>query len=69
MLAGNVPLPCVAARIPAAHSGLDLSCPCGSITCNALELACDLHYSQSGMWISTTLGIGTVHISGGAIFP
>ena len=43
---GNVDLPSVAARIPAAQSGLDLSCPCGSITCNARELACDLHYSQ-----------------------
>jgi hypothetical protein len=43
----NVPLPCDAARIPAAHYGLDLSCPCRSTTCNARELACDLHYSQS----------------------
>jgi hypothetical protein len=35
------------ARIRAAQYGVDLSCPCRSITYNARELACDLHYSDS----------------------
>jgi hypothetical protein len=47
MFAGNVHLPCDAARIPAAQYGLDLPCPCRSSTCKARELACHLHYSQS----------------------
>ena len=57
MFAGTVRLPCDAARIPAAQYGLNLYCPGKSTTCNARELACDLHYSEpkrAGMWISTT---------------
>jgi len=57
MFAGTVRLPCDAARIRAAQYGLNLYCPGKSTTCNAGELACDLHYSEpkrAGMWISTT---------------
>ena len=57
MFAGTARLPCDAARIPAAQYGLNLYCPSKSTTCNAQELACDLHYSEpkrAGMWISTT---------------
>jgi hypothetical protein len=48
----------------------NLSCPYRSSTCEIRELACHLHYPQSeqtSMWISATLGIATVHISGDAI--
>src|SRR5208283_1645153 len=45
MFAGNVQLPCDAARIPAAQCRRDLSCPCKSTTCNRCALACDLHHS------------------------
>ena len=57
MFADTALLPCDAARIPAAQYGLNLYCPSKSTTCNARELACDLHYSEpkrAGMWISTT---------------
>jgi len=47
MFAGDVELPREAARIPAAGTALTRLGPCRSTTCNARELACDLHYSQS----------------------
>jgi hypothetical protein len=71
MFVGNVHLPCDAARIPAAQYGLDLSCPCRSSTCRHANwhVICTTHNpKQAAMWISTTLGIDTVHISGDAIF-
>jgi len=58
MFGAMCPLPCDAARIPAAQYGLDLYCPCRSTTYNARELACDLHYSQSE--ISRHVDVGNI---------
>ena len=69
--AGNVHLPCDAARIPAAQYGL--TCPAHVDQPLARRanwhVICTTHNpKQAAMWISTTLDIGTVHISGEAIF-
>jgi hypothetical protein len=67
----NVPLPCDAARIPAAQYGLDMYVQVDQPLAMRANwhVICTTHNpKQSGMWMSATLGIGTVHISGEAIF-